>query len=73
MITFRCTQKVRKLLALKDSDLWEGEGRAVDDWFADTATFEDVLARCQRRVTRWPPFWLADSVPQAAPISLPPE
>jgi hypothetical protein len=40
MITFRCTQKARKVLGLTESDLWEGEGRSLDDWFVDTATFQ---------------------------------
>jgi hypothetical protein len=40
VITFRCTRKARKVLGLTDSDLWQGEGRALDDWFVDTATFD---------------------------------
>ena len=40
MITFRCTGKARMVLGLSDSELWEGEGDAVSEWFVDTATFD---------------------------------
>jgi hypothetical protein len=40
MITFRCTQKARKVLGLTDSELWQGESDALGDWFVETATFD---------------------------------
>ena len=40
MITFRRTQKVRDLLALRDRDLTEEAHGDLHEWFVDTATIE---------------------------------
>ena len=40
MITFRCTQKVRDLMGLRDGDLSEETDGEIEEWFVDTATIE---------------------------------
>jgi hypothetical protein len=40
MITFRCTQKARELLGLRDRDLTEETAGDLHEWFVDTATIE---------------------------------
>lgn len=40
MITFRCTQKVRDLLKLRDQDLADESDGAMQEWYVETATIE---------------------------------
>jgi hypothetical protein len=40
MITFRCTQRVRDLVGLRDRDLSEETDSDIEEWFVDTATIE---------------------------------
>lgn len=40
MITFRCTQKVRDLLKLRDRDLADESDSEMEEWFVETATIE---------------------------------
>ena len=40
MITFRCTQKVRDLLGLRDRDLTAETDGDLQEWFVETATIE---------------------------------
>jgi hypothetical protein len=40
VITFRCTQKVRNLLALHDRDLSDETDGDLQEWFVETATIE---------------------------------
>ncbi|HEY6476819.1 MAG TPA: hypothetical protein VI456_09585 [Polyangia bacterium] len=43
MITFRCPQKVRDLLGLRDRDLSEETDGDLHEWFIETATIERYL------------------------------
>lgn len=40
MITFRCTQKARGLIGLRDRDLSEGTDGDLEEWFVDVATID---------------------------------
>jgi hypothetical protein len=40
MITFRCTQKVRALIGLRDRDLSEETDGDLEEWFVEAATIE---------------------------------